>query len=516
MPNITKQQAINRWDKLPMILREAIFSERNADILWSVCGDQHLPDDKIRNIASLTGDVLMGFTYPDDLAKEIKEALALNPIIIDSIIKEVNNKIFAPIRSEINKALALPILTEEEIEAEEAAEKAKEIKGPIVSDITKEIRYTKPEGIEAEPIKIIGAEKGEKVVILTGELNLPADGASKIIQEGPVIIQKEEEFKPVMGSKKSLGELFGFLGALPFGKEVKKEAPVAAKIEIGGNNNKLKEILELKPEANFPLDLLHIKSPLMTNDLRPTIDDKKEKPILITIEDKKILLPQGAAETPMIIKSIENKEEILKSSVKEKPSEEKEKIKVVHYSDLKTLIQPISDIKAEIKPEIKLEAKPEAKPFEIKIGTFQIESSKIEPIKEIPKEKEKVKIVDFTAEAIIPKKTEIIQDIAPKAEIIIGNINIPKPSIIEKKQDKIEQSFIELENQKNNQEEPRKKKGFFGFLFRKKITADNQISQPSEVINEKFAVEKENKQAADINADEQVIKLIKNQIEAKK
>ena len=215
-----------------MILREAIFSERNADILWSVCGDQHLPDDKIRNIASLTGDVLMGFTYPDDLAKEIKEALALNPIIIDSIIKEVNNKIFAPIRSEINKALALPILTEEEIEAEEAAEKAKEIKGPIVSDITKEIRYTKPEGIEAEPIKIIGAEKGEKVVILTGELNLPADGASKIIQEGPVIIQKEEEFKPVMGSKKSLGELFGFLGALPFGKEVKKEAPVAAKLKL--------------------------------------------------------------------------------------------------------------------------------------------------------------------------------------------------------------------------------------------------------------------------------------------
>ena len=110
---------------------------------------------------------------------------------------------------------------------------------------------------------------------------------------------------------------------------------------------------------------------------------------------------------------------------------------MVHYSDLKTLIQPISDIKAEIKPEIKLEAKPEAKPFEIKIGTFQIESSKIEPIKEIPKEKEKVKIVDFTAEAIIPKKTEIIQDIAPKAEIIIGNINIPKPSIIEKNKIKL-------------------------------------------------------------------------------
>lgn len=475
MLNITKKQALNRWDKLPMILREAIFSERNADILWSVCEDQHLPENKIYKVASLVGDVLMGLTHPDDLTKEIKEALALNPIIIDSIVKEVNIKIFALIRSEINKALSLPMPTEEEIEVEEAVGKIEKAEGPIVSDIIKgEVRYTKPEGIEAEPMKIIPTNEGKKVMIPGAQIDTkisprelalsPRDSA---LGEGPVIIQKEEEFKPVMGSKKSLGELFGFLRGSSSSKEIKKEAPVAVKIEIGRKDIPLKEILELKPEINFPLDLLHIKSPM----------------IIKSTEDKEILLPQNTIETPTIIKPIEKTEP-----------------RVVHYSDLKT---PLPETKPPITYDLR--------PITNDLRPMNNNKSIIEPIKEISKEK--VKVVDFTAEAIIPKKNGIIQDVAPKAEITIGNIDIPKPPIIEKKQDKIEQSFIERENQKNKQEEPKKKKGFFGFLFRKKeIIANNADIK----INEKSVAEKENKQAANINVDEQVIKLIKEQVETKK
>ncbi len=183
MFQITKQQVNNRWDKLPIILREAVFSERNADILWRVCEDQHLPENKIYRVASLVGDVLMGFIHPDNLAREIKEMIALNPVIIDSIIKEINSKIFAPIRSEINKALILPIPTGEEIEAEELVEKNKETGNLVVSDIIKkEVYYTKPEGVEAEPIKIIKNEKEEKIVILKEKLNPPVRRVKKIIQ----------------------------------------------------------------------------------------------------------------------------------------------------------------------------------------------------------------------------------------------------------------------------------------------------------------------------------------------
>ncbi|PIY59551.1 hypothetical protein COY96_01175, partial [Candidatus Wolfebacteria bacterium CG_4_10_14_0_8_um_filter_37_11] len=94
MPNITKQQALNRWDKLPMVLREAIFSERNADILWGVCETQHLSEDKIYRIATLAGDTIMGFIHPEDLAKEIKETTNIHSDIADLIVKEIDRKIF--------------------------------------------------------------------------------------------------------------------------------------------------------------------------------------------------------------------------------------------------------------------------------------------------------------------------------------------------------------------------------------------------------------------------------------
>ncbi len=448
MQNVTKQQALNRWDKLPVVLREAIFSERNTDILWIVCEDQHLPEDKIFRVASLVGDVVMGFTHPDDLGKEIKETLALNPIIIDLIVKEVNSKIFAPIRSEINKALALPILTEEEIEAEEAAEKAKETEEPTVSDIIKEgVKYTKPEGIEAESIKIIGVEKGKEIVIPKGIE----------MAEGPVIIHKEEEFKSVMGSKKSLGELFGFLG----GKEIKKEAPTVAKIEIGEKDIPLKEILESKPEVNFPLDLLHIKPPMIAGELISLKADK-----LKSLEEKN-----------KDISLIFNRDTIDIQLPKEKISEEKPR--VVHYTDLPDRQAGLKTSLPEIKQEIKLEAKQEAKPFEIKIEKKPvIEPLIIGPIKEIPKEK--VKIVDFTAEAIIPKKTEIVQDIAPKIEIA-------KIEPIEK----IEPLMSPIK--------PKKKKGFFSSLFRRK----EKIA-----VEEKFILE--NKQQSAI--DKPIIKLVKEQV----
>lgn len=444
MPKITKQQAINRWDKLPMVLREAVFSERNADILWSVCEGQHLPENKIFRVASLVGDVLMGFIHPDDLAKEIKETLALNPIIIDSIVKEVNNKIFSPIRSEINKALALPILTEEEIEAEEAAGKAKEAEEPTISDIIKEgVKYTKPEGGEAEPMKIIPTNAGEKIVI---PQSLEGSAVAEAMADKPVILQREEEFKPVSGAKKSLGELFGFLS----GKEIKKEAPVAAKIEIGGNMVSpvgmkapeapqiviLKEILESKPEVNFPLDLLHIKPPMI---IKPAEDN-----LLISNRDSiDIQLP------------------------KEKISEEKEKQRVVHYTDLKTPLELISDIKGEIKP---LETKLEAKPFEIKIGEKDNQSIINRNSMDNQLLKEKVKIVDFTVEAAIPKKAEIDK----KDNQLISEKNIPLISSGNSVDIQLPEIKLGIK--------PKIKEGFFRKLFsfrkkekKKEETKDNQL-----------------------------------------
>lgn len=219
MLNITKQQALNRWDNLPIILREAMFSERNADILWSVCKEQHLSEDKIRIVANFVGDVIMGFTHPEDLAKEIKEALGINIEIANSISVEINRKIFMPLKSEIDKVYAPAGALAEEKLAEESAPPVEISEEHIV-----DLRTLKMEEavVKEEAAIVVKEEAAIKEEIPTP----PA-----VNQVEPMIIHKEESAKPILGAKRSLGGLFGFLRGE---KDVKPKA-VEAKIEIGAD-----------------------------------------------------------------------------------------------------------------------------------------------------------------------------------------------------------------------------------------------------------------------------------------
>ena len=82
MLKISRQQLINRRDSLPDNLREALFSEYNSETLWKICEGQHLSEDKIYIIATLAGDVILGFLHPEDLALEIKKTLILSPNLL--------------------------------------------------------------------------------------------------------------------------------------------------------------------------------------------------------------------------------------------------------------------------------------------------------------------------------------------------------------------------------------------------------------------------------------------------
>ena len=68
MQKISRQQALNRWDTLPDNLREALFSEYNSETLWKICEGQHLSEDKIYIVATLAGDVILGFLHPEDFS----------------------------------------------------------------------------------------------------------------------------------------------------------------------------------------------------------------------------------------------------------------------------------------------------------------------------------------------------------------------------------------------------------------------------------------------------------------
>jgi len=223
MIKVSKRQIINRWDALSDNLKDFLFAQENSDVLWRICESQHLSNDKIQKIAILVGNIILGFTHPYDLAQEIRSELGLNQIIADAIAAEVDRKIFSQIRGELEKVYSpateekeeaevldlrkkteTPLKTGEKlietdrnlIETETGAEKA-ELPELIITDTDKH-------GLEngltriTEATKIIPAEQKPEV--------------KKEMEEGPMIIHKEAEFKSSGdGKKSSLGGFFGFL-----------------------------------------------------------------------------------------------------------------------------------------------------------------------------------------------------------------------------------------------------------------------------------------------------------------
>jgi hypothetical protein len=103
MLNVTTDQALQRWDLLPIDLREALYSESNSDFLWKTSHDEHIPDEKVYEIAKVAGYVLMGFLHPEDLALEIVERLTLDRKTASNIQDALNKRVFAPLQADLDK-----------------------------------------------------------------------------------------------------------------------------------------------------------------------------------------------------------------------------------------------------------------------------------------------------------------------------------------------------------------------------------------------------------------------------
>ena len=214
MFQITNQQIENRWNILPIRLIEILCSFDIGKTIKEISKINHLTDEKSDKIAGLIGFVVMGFIHLEDLAKEIKEATGIHSEIVDLIVKEIDRKIFALIRSEIDKAYALPLTSEAEIEEAEGGE----ITEPVVTDIRretdgvkiiKEVRYAQP--AEVEPMRIVGVGEEEKLVIPKAEeksfkieepVSAPEPVSATTMPEGPVVLHEEEELKSVLGETK--------------------------------------------------------------------------------------------------------------------------------------------------------------------------------------------------------------------------------------------------------------------------------------------------------------------------
>jgi len=224
MIQVTKDKALQRYDLLTENLKAALFSSSNAEIVRKVGESQHLTEDKIVVIGKIIGYVILGFIHSEDLAQEIKDALNLNSEIANSIAQEIDRKIFALIRADLEKVYQPP--TEEILDLRAKVEPPTEVEMPKAEEPkvvpVEEKIQSKPEEIQSKEVQ------PPEVKPQFGEVEPPKIGVG---EAEPLIIHKEAEFKPLAETKKSLGGLFGFLRKGK--KEEEKISPVKAQVEIG-------------------------------------------------------------------------------------------------------------------------------------------------------------------------------------------------------------------------------------------------------------------------------------------
>ncbi len=135
MTIVPKSQALQRWDTLPENLREVLVSEHSVEILDRIAETEHIPVDRIPIISRIAGYVIMGFLHPEEVARELQEALKIDIKIAENVSKTLGNRLFAPYRSQLEKLYA-PVTKESrvgmDLELEKAAFKTtEERKQPI-------------------------------------------------------------------------------------------------------------------------------------------------------------------------------------------------------------------------------------------------------------------------------------------------------------------------------------------------------------------------------------------------
>jgi hypothetical protein len=204
MTTLTTNQALERWDTLSDVLREALCSEINSDFLWKTCEVEHISDEKIYAVARIAGTVLMGFLHPEDMAAEIRDSLGIDLRVATSITNAINQRIFAPLRTDIDRvynpsttSAAMPKILEE-VRPPAAASMSVPAPRPPVSPVVS-APAAGPPTPKQEPIKPVA----EKVAPLD-EFARIGKGAtpsqSQTPAPKPFILQTESTPRPILNA----------------------------------------------------------------------------------------------------------------------------------------------------------------------------------------------------------------------------------------------------------------------------------------------------------------------------
>lgn len=243
MLQLTEQQIQKRFDSLPKNIRDALTSEINTQTILQICQSHYLDEEKTSIIEQLAGLTLLGFVSQEEIKREISENLNLKHKHSEDIAREIDRKIFAPIRMDLEKIYS-PVSAMPEIKPP-----TKRPEPEVKIELEKEIK------IEKDGIKIEKEPEPKPapfpIAPTTPTIPTPVVPTTPVPAEKPFILQQETEAKPVGEKKRGAPPIIGwFRKAMPTGRQEKPEPPIKVELEtLGPKIEERKEPIVAKTEA---------------------------------------------------------------------------------------------------------------------------------------------------------------------------------------------------------------------------------------------------------------------------
>lgn len=102
----TKNELASRFQLLPDDIKAAIMDTGYQEKLFNLAKAEKLTYEELGVLETETTMVLLGMTKPADYRDELQVELKKNDAQVDSIVKAVNEQVFAPIRSSLERVYA--------------------------------------------------------------------------------------------------------------------------------------------------------------------------------------------------------------------------------------------------------------------------------------------------------------------------------------------------------------------------------------------------------------------------
>lgn len=108
-----KLEAQKRFDALPENLKKELLADKNVQLISNTCKDYGIPEEKVKDVALLVGEVFLGYMKPEEIASELHEFFQIDLQKANFIEIELKQKLFNALKTDLEKVYNPPKIAEE-------------------------------------------------------------------------------------------------------------------------------------------------------------------------------------------------------------------------------------------------------------------------------------------------------------------------------------------------------------------------------------------------------------------